>query len=578
MKLPFSLSRFLLCVSFALFASFARPSSAADFQITAIVVATNTPAGLSTNLTVNIGTAVTRAFTNDASAVLATHVQTTNATAATRTNLLSQISSYPIYAIGSSGPQLLVTYSATNTSALEMAAPRNTNITVTFGGNWATVTYITNTFASAAPIMTATNALSAEQRTNAENAVVNYLAPNRATNILPLATAFLARYVDTNTAQTIGGKTFIAPVLQGGRMVNATNLTGTNVALTNVTIHLVSISGLTSLSGIVSALTNGIWTNGIFLNPKMTNGQNYGEPFRSPGGGTASEQFGTSASATTNFATAFGNSAAATGIASSAFGSQAQSSGSGAGAFGNGTFATGAGAFAGGQSSVASGDYSIAIGNEDTAASGTNSIAIGMTTTASGYRAAAFGPGAAGSHDHSTAIGGYDYLGTASGTTTTNQIRLGTANTTVSIPGTTEAVNIDATGKAQFGTITNSTLRGTNVINARLDFTSRANTSLANGYNSGVILGTNVYVKLSGHSAACTNAGWAAEQDGSFHIIEVDNPTSNFTLLDQSGLEATAANRIVTGTADLLSSTNQPVMIQVIYNLSAARWRILSFR
>lgn len=125
-------------------------------------------------------------------------------------------------------------------------------------------------------------------------------------------------------------------------------------------------------------------------------------------------------------------------------------------------------------------------------------------------------------------------------------------------------------------TTSNNVFRGTNVINGRIDFTSRANTSLADGNNSGVVLGTNVYVRLSGHSAACTNAGFVAEQDGSFHILEFDNPVNNLTILNNSGLDAAAANRITTGTGGDLNFTNNPVIIQVIYNATAARWRLVN--
>jgi hypothetical protein len=139
--------------------------------------------------------------------------------------------------------------------------------------------------------------------------------------------------------------------------------------------------------------------------------------------------------------------------------------------------------------------------------------------------------------------------------------------------------NFTANGSAtlQAGvTATNAATFGTNKIAARVDFTSRANTALANGNNSGVILGSNVYVRISGPSAAYTNAGWAAEFDGSFHVLQFDNPVNNMTILDNSGLDATAANRIRTGTGAALNFTNNPVMLQVIYDATASRWRILN--
>jgi hypothetical protein len=127
--------------------------------------------------------------------------------------------------------------------------------------------------------------------------------------------------------------------------------------------------------------------------------------------------------------------------------------------------------------------------------------------------------------------------------------------------------------------ITNSALRGTNTLNGRLDLVPRANSSLANGYNSDVVLGTNVYLRLSGPSAAWTNVGFRAASavDGTFHIVQADNPGLSFTILDNSGLDATAANRILTGTGALKSSTNNPVVFKVIYDGAASRWRVFDW-
>lgn len=119
-----------------------------------------------------------------------------------------------------------------------------------------------------------------------------------------------------------------------------------------------------------------------------------------------------------------------------------------------------------------------------------------------------------------------------------------------------------------------SAFTGTNVINGRLDLTSRANSALANGNNAGVVLGTNVYIRLSGPSGNYTINGFAAEQDGSWHIIEADNPTSSLTIANQSGTDPTAANRIVTGTGADVVITNNPALFEAIYNASAGRWRL----
>lgn len=133
-------------------------------------------------------------------------------------------------------------------------------------------------------------------------------------------------------------------------------------------------------------------------------------------------------------------------------------------------------------------------------------------------------------------------------------------------------------GPVRAAVLTNSTFRGTNNWNGDLSFTPRANSALANGYNSAVVLGTNIYVRLSGPSGAYTNAGFAAERDGSFHILEFDNPGLSMTLLDNSGLDVTAANRLLTCTGALLNSTNNPVTVGVLYNATKAKWMVQWFR
>ena len=129
--------------------------------------------------------------------------------------------------------------------------------------------------------------------------------------------------------------------------------------------------------------------------------------------------------------------------------------------------------------------------------------------------------------------------------------------------------------------ITNQVFRGTNVINGRVDFTSRANTSLVNGANAGIILGTNVYVRLSGATTIAGISGFAAEQDGSFHILQFSGAITNVIVNEANSTDiatdGTAANRIVTGTGTNFYATNSPLVIPVVYDATAARWRIMNF-
>ena len=260
---------------------------------------------------------------------------------------------------------------------------------------------------------------------------------------------------------------------------------------------------------------------------------------------TTTVAIGTGAQATNNYSMAIGNLAVAGGVDGLAVGRSSSAIGTAAMAVGQGSIAEGTGALALMAETV--GDYSVSVGPASSV-SATNGTAIGY--------------GSSVVHNNSTAVG---RLAT---TTTTNQVRLGTSSETISIPG---VLAID-------GTQTNTTWRGTNVFNGRLDWYPGARTSLANGYNSGTILGTNVYLRMSGPTAAYTNAGFAAAVDGTWHKLQFDNPGLSYTILDASGLEATAANRVLTGTGSLISSTNNPVFCELIYDGGVSRWRVISFR
>ncbi len=574
-----SLSHFLTC-----------PAHAAT-EITAVLWLTNNPAGLSSNLTVNIGAADTRYPTNDVTGVETTHWMVTNTIAWARSNLFAHLSAYPVYSAGAGTPQLGVGYSSTNTAALELTAPLNTNITVTVGAGWASVTYFTNTFADSSPIQSQTNAMSHRVRTNAVQSMVNLLSTHPATNAIPTNTPALRNYADNQTPQTLSNKTLFKGEFLYGRITGTTNLTGTNFTLTTGTLAVVTITGGT-YSGIISALTNGsLYTNFIafstLTNPIALNLINYGNAIRSegPGGnslqvgsnavalGTRAVAMGNSAIATNTDAIAIGTGATATNTSALALGSSASANGSQALAIGGG----GAGARGSGATAIGGGALSIADGGttlgNGAAASGTNAIAIGTESIAAMNRSIALGFEATSDHLDSMAIGN------STQTTTTNQIRIGTATEHISIPGRAEITgNLDASGKAQFGTATNNTWTGTNVLNGRIDLTARANSGLANGYNSGVIFGTNAYIRFSGPSGAYTNVGFAAPGGPQRVIGQFSNPGLSFTLLDESGLEATAANRILTGTGALLNSTNNPVVVDFLYDDAAARWRVLSFR
>jgi hypothetical protein len=338
---------------------------------------------------------------------------------------------------------------------------------------------------------------------------------------------------------------------QGSTLVYGMGIYSTNAFQTNATAlsnfitkgasPIQTISSPLTVSGALRAqaqlfATNGFTSSITNINQVSSNGVNYGNAFSSPGSYPNSEQFG---------------------------------SGSGAGGGGSLQIGKNAIALTNGVAigfSASAGRFSIALGASADTSPATNSIGIGQNVTInSASNAIALGNGIIiGDRHHDSVV-----IGNSGASTTNGQIVLGAASIhTVVIPGVL----------AVSGTITNSTFKGTNVLDGRLDLKPGSRTSLANGYNSGTILGTNVYLRMSGPSAAYTNAGFAAAVDGTWHKLQFDNPGLSYTILHDSGLDATAANRVYTGTGALVNSTNNPAFLELLYDANVSRWRVISIR
>ena len=388
-------------------------------------------------------------------------------------------------------------------------------LTVTLAGGWGTVTYSTQNVTIANVVRVP---MSVEYDTNRAwiASLLTTGLNDYATNQFATNATLLGNYLSKGASAL---QTVASPVQFSGT-AGISKGNATNLALINATN-----------SGYVVALTNGYWTNATLGSPKMTNAVNYGAAISSPGTGTSSEQFGAGAYARNDYDTAFGATALATNGSAAAFG-------------------YGATAFAGGS----------AIGNLSTA--NTNSAAVGYGSRAAGIENVVIGP-----NSDDDGFANVILLGDSITATADNQVIIG---------GSSQAVTIG--GPIVSPTATNSTFRGTSTINGRIDLTSGARTTLANGYNSGTVLGTNAYLRLSGASAACTNAGFAAGVDGTIYVLQIENPGLSYTVLNESGLEATAANRVLTGTGALANSTNNPVMMGLIYDGTASRYRILYLR
>lgn len=503
-------------------------ASAVD-RITATISVTNAPLGNTNTLVVN---GSTRTFTNTVTASPATLIQQTNSIPWSATNILNQITDYRF-----SQFHFLSQSASTN---IVIAGAVGEALTVTLAGAWGKVVYSTQTVSS--PTFVVRVPMAVEQTSNRTH-IASLLVQGQSDNS---TNSFATNAVATSNFITKGAspQQHIASPVHFAALVRG----AAGVALTN---------------GFTSALTN--------INSVSSNHINFGNAIRSEGSGGNSLQVGSNALAVGSLSIAIGNGAVASNTTAFAIGISAQATNNYSMSVGNGAIAGGvdslaigraaqaygANAQAIGQASIAQGSGALAILSEVV---GNSSIGIGASSSVSATNSTVVGPGATSVYNDSSAFG------KSATTTRTNQIRLGTSSDLISAPGIYDGP-----------VATNGTWTGTNIVRARLDFASRANTSLANGNNAGVVFGTNVYVRLSGNTASATINGIAAEFDGSWHIAEFANPVNSLIIADNSGTDPTAANRIRTGTGADVTFTNNPVVLQFIYNASDARWKIANW-
>jgi hypothetical protein len=212
--------------------------------------------------------------------------------------------------------------------------------------------------------------------------------------------------------------------------------------------------------------------------------------------------------------------------------------------YGNGAIASGTSSYAGGNNAQATGTESTAIGANSTA-QGVSSLAI-AGGEADNLQSSAIGSGTVAAFDVSTAIGA------GATTTAAHQIKFGTSSEYAHFPGN---VRIDGNTEIRW---------------ARFPITS-----LANGNNAGIVVGTNTFIQVSGPSAAFTICGIAGGSDGK--ILKIINRTGfDMTIAHQSGTDPTAANRIITNTgADRTTTGNGAT--ELIYSGSSSRWEQINF-
>jgi len=234
-----------------------------------------------------------------------------------------------------------------------------------------------------------------------------------------------------------------------------------------------------------------------------------------------------------------------------------------------------------GAGSVANQLYADALGYSSSA-QGVGATALGYTAGASGSNSTAVGFAASASFDNSTAIGA------GATTTTSNQTMIGSPGTSVVVQNnltvqTNLTIGKDAVIAGNFspqGLTTNLTATGTNSFPANSDiaFTPLSLSSLANGNNADIPVGTNVIIEVSGPSGDFTINGVSAStalRTGK-RITIVNLTGFNMTIAHQSGVDPTAANRIISLTgADRTTTGNGAV--ELYYSGSSARWVMTAF-
>ena len=600
-------TRLLLC---ALALLPLRSALAADQIIECTVTVTNF-SGIATNgsatLTVN---GATRTATNNVAANPALYFLGTNSMLPAKTNLYNHIALYPF---GSAGTRLTLINIGTN--SFKLRGQLNQAIGASIAGSWGTVLFSTNTITNFTGVTVPLEYYSAAEATNIAYELTRFFT--YASNAVAATAVGLSNHLNQFLHQTASNKLFYASTNNAGAVQNARQITGTNIALTNIVLQWVGINGVTNLSGTNILVTNvtlrhfklidgrpegtnaGI-TNGYTvgltnINSVSSNHINFGDALRSEGSGPNSLQIGSNATATALRAITVGNNSTNSGqdgaifgnettnaaTYGSVFGNRSSVSGLASGAFGSANQVSGPSSYALGQSIKLTNAQQVSIGYA-TVNSGDNTATVGAQAQAADYAATAFGfqaqaskifslavgPTANAVHSNSAAIGPPDHTGTAVATTTTNQIVLGTANHSVYVPGVL-SVPFFSNLTAMVGS-TNRFPAGSDI-----SFGRSAITTVANGHNT-INAGTNVYVDLTGSPTAPWTWGGITGGNRDGKLLKIRNSTGfPADILHNSGTEPTASLRISTPTTTNVT-LNSSGWAEFLYDPSASRWQLVN--
>ena len=393
---------------------------------------------------------------------------------------------------------------------------------------------------------------------NPTNTTITFLPTATVTSSVTGTWATLAQTTNTTTTATV----IRVPQTVEASAVRTNAMTLLVTGLEDYAQNLFSQSaGLlaeyVSLEGSQSVSNKAVYAS-TFDDPITTNLVNNGNAISSPGTGTSSEQFGTGADASGWGSLSVGFGASSPDIVSVAIGTGAN--------------ATNYAAVAFGYLASAHGGASMSIGNA-ALTQNTNSIAIGAAAQSS--------------YDNAIAIGN------AVTTTAADQIRLGGSSHDVVIPGTL-TVTLGMTNSTLGGitmtdfsdgvwtdggatnlVVTNMTSHEALEMVGDIAYNKADHTSLATGNNAGIDFGEVVFAKIaSGPAGAFTINGIANGRDGKMYIVYNDSG-QNMTIANESGVEGTAANRLVTMTGADVVTTGDSAMT-IIYDSTQSRWIVVN--
>lgn len=571
----------LLCVLFLLLSSRAEAATRIDAWLTI----TNLPTGNTQSLTWNASS--NRVWTNIVVSA-ASQIFATNNVGNARTNLKVQLDTYKFRSWH------VISY-GTNTNDVVISAGTNEPIAISIAGLWATVRYVTNQvyisdFVLVPPHAAQSNNFLVWQWT----AVATNLA--KGTQALSYVdfpfTNFPHSKRTANPPMTnmnvIGGRIVPSDFLaQTGALVNvsssnmlATNLTGTSLLFTNVSnydtngiytnalrmnVAVFLGTNVYMLSGTGSnlVLTNISWLNGILGG--LTNGQLVGTFITNAAAVHGGAGVFTSSLEATNALLANPFLTNATIIGGIVTGSVFTVTGSGIG-----TWVT-----------IASSSTTAALGpalefkREHATTNAAVSGDVIMHLIAEGYADTVFKPAAR--------IRAYAQTNFTDANTparlTFEVAPVGTAAAVVKM--TIDGANTWSTnGTFHAAAAEVVDLVGSNYVSGRFVYKAGAVTSLINGNNGGILLGTNQTVELSGGTTIAQIAGFAATSDGDERLLRFTGAVTNWVVNESGSVfstDAVAANRIKTGTGGDIKLTNQPAWLRVRYRGATAFWEVTDF-